>query len=144
MKISYSLFHIEDAARQFWDYAQAYKIIAFNGGLGAGKTTFTKALCQYLGVPDPVSSPTFSLINEYRFPKRNGEEQIIYHSDCYRLQSIEEAIDAGIEDMLHHKDAYCIIEWGERIAELLPAKTLWVNFSVLEGHNRELTLQTTP
>lgn len=128
MQISYTLADIQGAAHQFWQYAHQFRVMAFHGGLGAGKTTFTRALCQYLGVDDVVSSPTFSLINEYHFTDHNGKENIIYHSDWYRLNNEEEAIHAGIEDMLAQKDAWCIVEWAERAPGLLPASTLHVKF----------------
>jgi tRNA threonylcarbamoyladenosine biosynthesis protein TsaE len=142
MQISYTLADIQAAVHQFWQYAHQYPVMAFHGGLGAGKTTFTRALCAYLGVQDTVSSPTFSLINEYSFIKDNGEETVIYHSDWYRLNDTEEAIQAGIEDMLNTRNAYCIIEWAERAPELLPEGTLHVHFE-LEGADKRI-IRVTP
>jgi len=136
MEISFSLSDIDKAAMEFWQYAKDFHVITFNGGLGAGKTTFTRALCTYLGVEDIVSSPTFSLINEYRFKDEAGKEQVIYHSDWYRLQDEEEAIQAGIEDMLAQKKAWCIVEWAERAPGLLPEKVLHVDFSVADEDHR--------
>lgn len=138
MELSFSLSDIDKAAADFWQYAKAYRVITFNGGLGAGKTTFTSALCAYLGVEDVVSSPTFSLINEYHFKDGNGKDCIIFHSDWYRLQDEEEAIQAGIEDMLAQKEAWCIIEWAERAPGLLPAKVLSADFSLLDENRRLL------
>jgi len=140
MQISYSLSDIQTAADQFWQYAHQFRIITFVGGLGAGKTTFTRALCTYLGVTDAVSSPTFSLINEYRFRDKEGAEQVLYHSDWYRLQDEEEAIQAGIEDMLARPSAWCIIEWAERAPGLLPAHYLEVQFIVEDDGKRTLIL----
>lgn len=140
MQISYSLSDIQAAVHQFWQYAHAYRVITFNGGLGAGKTTFTSALCTYLGVQDTVSSPTFSLINEYRFTNTDGLEQVLYHSDWYRLHDEEEAIQAGIEDMLQQDKARCIIEWADKAPGLLPAHYLQVNFIVEDEHKRSLVL----
>lgn len=140
MQITYSLTNIADAARGFWQYARDFKVITFNGGLGAGKTTFTRALCQYLGVKDVVSSPTFSLINEYVFEEEQGKNRLIYHSDWYRIADEEEAINAGIEDMLQHKDAYCIVEWAERAPGLLPEHYLEVNFVLEDDDIRTLVL----
>lgn len=140
MQISYTLPDIQGAADQFWQYAHQFRVITFNGGLGAGKTTFTRALCTFLGVEDVVSSPTFSLINEYHFKDKEGLERVIYHSDWYRLRDEEEAIQAGIEDMLAHKEAWCIIEWSERAPGLLPSHYLEVNFEVGEDDSRNLIL----
>jgi tRNA threonylcarbamoyladenosine biosynthesis protein TsaE len=136
MEISFSLSDINKAAAEFWQYAKDFHVITCHGGLGAGKTTFTRALCNHLDVEDIVSSPTFSLINEYHFKDETGKEQIIYHSDWYRLHDEEEAIQAGIEDMLAQKQAWCIVEWAERAPGLLPSNLLNVDFSVEDEDNR--------
>lgn len=141
MQISYTLSDIQAAADQFWQYAHPFRVITFNGGLGAGKTTFTRALCSYLEVSDVVSSPTFSLINEYRFRDKDGRERLIFHSDWYRLRDEEEAIQAGIEDMLAREDAWCIVEWAERAPGLLPEHYLQVDFSVADDESRLLELK---
>jgi tRNA threonylcarbamoyladenosine biosynthesis protein TsaE len=91
------------------------KVIAFYGEMGAGKTTIIKALCDELGVTDTVSSPTFSIVNEYR----GARGQKIYHFDFYRLKSPLEAYDLGYEEYLYSK-AYCFIEWPEKLEELMP------------------------
>jgi len=140
MQISYTLTNIKDAAARFWEEAKAYKVITFNGGLGAGKTTFTSALCALLGVEDSVSSPTFSLINEYHFRDEQGRDRIIYHSDWYRLHDEEEAIQAGIEDMLAQNEGWCIVEWAERAPGLLPAHYLQVDFTIGDDDGRVLNL----
>ena len=93
--------------------------IALYGDLGAGKTTFSKALCAYLGVEDTVSSPTFSLINEYALDKTAGKANRIYHMDLYRLKSAEEALDIGLLDILYSEN-HCLIEWPQVIEEHLP------------------------
>lgn len=142
MQITYTLNNIAEAVQQFWQYAQDYRIMAFSGTLGAGKTTFTSALCRYLGVQDAVSSPTFSLINEYTFVQE-GQERTIYHSDWYRLHDADDAINAGIEDMLQGKGAYCIIEWPERAPELLPPGTLYASFSLLSPDERQISMSIT-
>lgn len=138
LSLNYSLAEINEAAKVFWQEAKAYRIFAFRGDLGAGKTTFVAALAQVMGIEDSVSSPTFSLINEYHFFDKDGNEKILFHSDCYRLKDIEEAIQAGIEDMLEQKNAYCIIEWPERILPLLPEDALWVDFKLLDDGGRQL------
>jgi tRNA threonylcarbamoyladenosine biosynthesis protein TsaE len=119
LQISYSLANIENAVHQFWQYAHQYHILAFSGDLGAGKTTFIHALCDYLGVEDAVSSPTFALINEYSFYK-DATTHIINHMDWYRLRDENEAINAGMEDALMQKNNYSLIEWPEKAAAILP------------------------
>lgn len=140
MQISYTLADIQKAADQFWQYAHQFRVIAFNGGLGAGKTTFTRALCAHIGVADVVSSPTFSLINEYHFRDSGGQAHILYHSDWYRLRDEEEAIQAGVEDMLARHDAWCIVEWAERVPGLLPPRHLEVQFLPGDQEQRVLLL----
>src|SRR5690348_14395358 len=109
-QISYSLTDIQEAVEEFWLQARSYRVLAFSGQLGAGKTTFIHALCDYLNVNDTVSSPTFALINEYHF-NANGKDNLIYHMDWYRLKDTDEAINAGMEDCILNKEAYCFIEW---------------------------------
>jgi len=105
--------------------------------MGAGKTTFIHALCDYLSVTDAVSSPTFALINEYHFDQ-SGRDKVIYHMDWYRLRDTEEAINAGMEDALLQKDAYCLIEWPEKATELLPSNCLWIEIEVVDAEERML------
>lgn len=138
MQITYRLDNIEQAVAQFWELAKDYNCFVFNGDLGAGKTTFTVALCKFLGVRDVPSSPTFSIINEYHYNNPSGATGIIYHSDWYRLKSEEEAIDAGIEDMLQQKNALCIVEWAERAPGLLNSPYVEVDFTILSEQERTL------
>ncbi len=104
------------------------KIIAFSGEMGAGKTTLIKAICEELGVKQTISSPTFSIVNEYL----SSAGKKIYHFDFYRINKISEAYDMGYEEYFY-SDAYCFIEWPEKIAELLPEDVLKVNISVKDG-----------
>lgn len=103
-----------------------HRVIALHGDLGAGKTTFTAALCRYLGTHDKADSPTFSLINQYSFEDEKGTEQIIYHTDWYRIKDEEEARVAGIEDMLESSFYLCFIEWPENAPALLPEYALHI------------------
>lgn len=144
MRISYSLADIEQAVDRFWQYAHTYRVIDFRGDLGAGKTTFVKALCKYLGTKQTVHSPTFSLINEYAFLLPDGSEKIIYHSDWYRLDDENEAIAAGIEDMLANESAYCFIEWGEKLPGLLPPGHLRVDLEMKGPYERDLVVSSPP
>ncbi|HEX6180610.1 MAG TPA: tRNA (adenosine(37)-N6)-threonylcarbamoyltransferase complex ATPase subunit type 1 TsaE [Chitinophagaceae bacterium] len=133
MTITFHLEDIAEAANQFWEQVNGRRVIAFNGGLGAGKTTFIHALCDAKGVTSPVSSPTFSIINEYAYP--GG---IIYHIDLYRLDREEEAFSAGVEDCLYSGNT-CLVEWPERAPSLFPNDTLYVTIDVIDPGTRRLT-----
>ncbi|MBI3512258.1 MAG: tRNA (adenosine(37)-N6)-threonylcarbamoyltransferase complex ATPase subunit type 1 TsaE [Bacteroidetes bacterium] len=110
------------------------KIFAFHGELGAGKTTFIKAVCEQLGVKDVMSSPSFSIVNEYR-DKKNIP---VYHIDLYRIKSIDEAMNAGVEEYLYSGN-YCFIEWPEKAEEILPSETVHV-YMTSDGGVRKLTV----
>ena len=109
------------------------RVFAFDGKMGAGKTTFIKHLCEEMGTEDVVNSPTFAIVNVYDIA--NGEE--VYHFDCYRIKDIREAMDFGAEEYLYSGN-YCFIEWAEMIEALLPDDTVWVKIEVLENGEREL------
>lgn len=110
------------------------KVILFNGQMGAGKTTFIKALSKALGVQNSTSSPTFSLVNEYQIP--NG---MVYHFDVYRLKNETEALDFGIDDYLY-SGHWCFIEWAEKIPNLIPEKHSVITIEILENGNRNIIL----
>lgn len=112
----------------------SHKVLLFQGTMGAGKTTLIKALCEQLGVRDRVSSPTFSLVNEYQSPSG-----IIYHFDLYRIEQQQEALDFGIEEYWD-SEAWCFVEWAERIPSLLPASYTEVLITPLDEHTRRLTI----
>jgi tRNA threonylcarbamoyladenosine biosynthesis protein TsaE len=112
-------------AKTFLADFSSFRIFAFHGELGAGKTTFIKALCAELGVHDAMSSPSFSLVNEYH--DANGNP--VYHFDLYRLKSPQEAFDIGMEEYLYSGN-YCFVEWPERAEELLPEETVHVTIRV--------------
>ena len=139
LQISYSLTTIENDLRQFWQMANQYRVLAFSGEMGAGKTTFISALCHYLGVQDAVSSPTFALINEYHFVE-DGNDKTIYHMDWYRLRDTEEAINAGMEDALNNPVVYCFVEWAEKAVELLPHPHLWIDIEVVNPDERKMSV----
>mgnify|MGYP000919476273 FL=1 len=124
---------IDEASVEFLKRNPANKVIALYGEMGAGKTTFTKALCKALGVVDGVNSPTFTLINEYR----TSDGETIYHFDFYRINKLEEAFDIGFEEFVESGNL-CIIEWPEKIEQILPPDTLKVKISVLDDGKREL------
>lgn len=121
------LSEIDGAAKEFLSQTSAHSLIAFYAPMGAGKTTFTTAICRALGVrEDAVSSPTFAIVNEYRTAK--GES--VYHFDFYRIEKEAEALDIGLYDYLD-SGCLCLIEWPENIEDLLPEETLKVKIEVL-------------
>ena len=107
------------------------RVFAFYGKMGAGKTTFIKEICRYLGVVDVVTSPTFALINEYM----TEEEASVFHFDFYRIEKIAEAMDIGFEEYVYSGD-YCLIEWPEKIAGILPEDMVRVVIEEKENGNR--------
>ena len=132
-----SLDRIHDAARQFVQAMGDNTVFAFYGKMGAGKTTFIKAVCEELGVSDVITSPTFAIVNEYRSDK-GGE--LIYHFDFYRIKKLEEVYDMGYEDYFY-SGALCFIEWPELVEELLPGQTIKVTIAEEENGVRKLTLE---
>ena len=133
--INYEISDIKDTANKVWTAIGDKKVIAFHGHMGAGKTTFIHALCEIKGVKDVVSSPTFSIINEYSFP--GG---MIYHIDLYRLKDEEEAIRAGVEDCLY-SDHVCFVEWPEKAPAIFPPDTVHVLIEVINSDSRHLTVR---
>lgn len=134
-----SLEEIGAVAEEFVRLAmQEDTVFAFNGQMGAGKTTFIKALCEALGVSETVTSPTFAIVNEYRSDE-TGE--LIYHFDFYRIKKLDEVYDMGYEDYFY-SGALCFIEWPELIEELLPGNTIKVSIEENEAGEREITLET--
>lgn len=126
---------IDRAAREFLSRISANNIIAFYAPMGAGKTTFTTAICKALGVcEDAVSSPTFSIVNEYRTPSGDS----IYHFDFYRLDSEREALDIGFYDYID-SGSLCLLEWPENIEGILPEETLRVKIEVLSDGSRRVS-----
>ena len=132
-----SLDHIHEAAREFIAAMGDNTVFALYGKMGAGKTTFVKALCQELGVEDVVTSPTFAVINEYR---SDIAGELIYHFDFYRSKKLEEVYDMGYEDYFY-SGALCFIEWPELVEELLPGNTVKVTIEELEDGSRKLTME---
>jgi len=129
-----SIGQLPNAAKQLIEFAGEDKILLFYGEMGAGKTTLIKAFCVAIGVEDAVSSPTFSIVNEYHCP-----DGIIYHFDFYRLKTQTEALDLGLEEYLYSGD-YCLIEWPEKIPDLLPEKYLKISIEAQPDQQRKLTI----
>lgn len=132
-----SLDQIQEAARQFVDAMGDNTVFAFYGKMGAGKTTFIKAVCEVLGVSDVITSPTFAIVNEYRSDLAG---ELIYHFDFYRIKKLEEVYDMGYEDYFY-SGAVCFIEWPELVEELLPGNTVKVSIEETENGARRLTLE---
>ena len=116
-----SLETIHQAARQFAAETADAHVIAFFGGMGAGKTTFIKALCETMGVEDIITSPTFALVNEYT----NAAGEPVYHFDFYRIKRVEEVYDMGYEDYFY-SGHLCLLEWPELVEDILPEETVRV------------------
>ena len=148
----------EVAATDILEKCGDRRVFAFDGKMGAGKTTFIKCLCEAMGTEDVVNSPTFAIVNVYEVEARGerreakgngqwaignglwarGEKQEVYHFDCYRIKDLIEAMDMGTEEYLYSGN-YCFIEWAEMIEPLLPEDTVWVKIEVEENGERTLS-----
>jgi len=126
---------INETAQKFIDQIGDRTIFAFNGKMGAGKTTFIKSICETMGVKETVNSPTFSIVNEYE----TSDKRIIYHFDCYRINKIQEALDLGAEEYLYSGNM-CFIEWSENIAPILPDSLVNVDIEEVEDGKREIVI----
>lgn len=129
------LSEIESVAHEIISTSKEKKIICFEGNLGAGKTTIIQALCTELGVEGEMSSPTYSIVNEYE--TKAGDK--IYHMDLYRLKTLEEVLDAGIEDYFYEKN-YCFIEWPEVAKQILPEKIVQIQVEKISENKRKLSI----
>jgi tRNA threonylcarbamoyladenosine biosynthesis protein TsaE len=127
--------HLSAAAKKLLKYTGEKKIFAFYGSMGAGKTTIIKAICKVLGVTEIVSSPTFTLVNEY---KTSGGESI-YHIDFYRIKKKEEVFDFGVEEYLSG-DSYCFMEWPELVEDILPPGIVRIRITIDENEQRTLLI----
>ena len=131
-----SVDNISSVAKEFIELMGDDTIFAFYGKMGAGKTTFIKALCKELGVEDEVNSPTFAIVNEYR---SETTAELIYHFDFYRIKNVEEVYDLGYEDYFY-SGALCFIEWPELIEDLLPEDTKKISIEENNDGERIITI----
>lgn len=135
---------IRNAAHQFIEYLGDKRIFTFHGGMGAGKTTFIKAVCEELGVEDVITSPTFAIVNEYAITNPPSTcthiPSTIYHFDFYRIHKLEEVYDMGFEDYLSG-DAFCFIEWPELVEDMLPTDAVNISIDENADGSRTITIE---
>jgi tRNA threonylcarbamoyladenosine biosynthesis protein TsaE len=131
---------LPEAAQAILDALGGPRVVALYGDMGAGKTTLVNAICSVLGVTDAASSPTYSLINWYGYPRPDGSEGTVCHLDLYRLKHAEEAFDIGLEEVLDRTDAYIFIEWPQVAEAFLPADTVHLRIEALDEKTRKIEL----
>ncbi len=133
MELRYSFDEIDVTAKKIIDLFGEKKLVAFYGNMGAGKTTLIKSICKQLGVTENISSPTYSIIQQYK----TGDEKIIYHIDLYRLKDRDEVMDAGVDETIFSGE-YCFIEWPENFYADLPADTIKIDIDILSDTGRKI------
>ena len=125
---------LDRAVEQLFDFVKDRKKFFLTGELGAGKTAFVQAFCRYLKVEEQVTSPTYSIVNEYTFDQG---KKLVHHIDLYRLKNLEEALQIGIEDYLNDAN-YCLIEWPDLIEEIAPSDVTKINIIILDESRRKI------
>ncbi|HLP53488.1 MAG TPA: tRNA (adenosine(37)-N6)-threonylcarbamoyltransferase complex ATPase subunit type 1 TsaE [Fluviicola sp.] len=135
--VAHSLDDLPFVAKSFLESLGHNKVVVFDGQMGAGKTTFITAVLKAMGVTDPDGSPTYSIVNSYHSDYYGP----VYHYDVYRLNSVEEALGIGMEETIY-TDAWCFIEWGEKVREILPDDTVWVTIEANEAGERIIRLKS--
>lgn len=132
----HSLNDLPDAASWLLQQAGSHRLLAFHGEMGAGKTTLIQAICRHLGVAGEVTSPTFALVNEYS----SAAGEPVYHFDFYRIDDPHEALDFGLDEYLY-SGSYCLMEWPEKVNDLLPDDVLWLFINEQDDGSREFVLR---
>jgi tRNA threonylcarbamoyladenosine biosynthesis protein TsaE len=135
MDLNFKLENIKSAAEQFLAAAGTKTVFAFHGEMGAGKTTFIHALCEVMAIKDTISSPTFSIINQYA----TVDGKTVYHMDLYRLKDEQEAVNTGVEDCLYSGNT-CFVEWPEKAPGIFPDDTLHVTIIAINTNTRKLQI----
>ncbi len=138
MEWTFSIDNINRVAKEFWKAVESKTVIAFQGQMGAGKTTFIHALCDVKGVKDVVGSPTFSIINEYEYDCE-GTKKPLFHLDLYRIKDEEEALRAGVEDALC-SGYICLVEWPDKATGIFPGDTINVFIELVDAKTRHLKI----
>lgn len=133
MEVNFTLDNIKEAAWQVLSLIKEKRVFALHGEMGAGKTTFVHALCEVMGVKDVITSPTFSIINQYT----TAANETVYHLDLYRLKDEQEAFHAGVEDCLYSGN-YCFVEWPEKAPGIFPNNTVHIIVTVTGNNERKL------
>ena len=136
MELIFNLQEIDDAAKKFNSLFSNKKIFAFNGKMGAGKTTFIHAVCRKMGVTGKMSSPTYPIINNYK----TVNDATIFHIDLYRLKDTEEVIQTGVEEYINSEE-YCFIEWPEKIMTILPSFTINILIEIIDDMQRRMIVK---
>lgn len=134
MQKEFTLENIHAVAKEMYQQFASYNVWTFDASMGCGKTTFIHALCDELGVTDAVGSPTFSIINQYK----TKDGKTIYHLDLYRIKDEEEAIQAGVEDVLYSGE-FCLVEWPDKTPGLIPENALLLKIEIINTSTRRLT-----
>ena len=135
----HSLAELDACIPQVLEALAERRKIALYGDMGAGKTTFVNAFCRYLGVRGNTASPTFSLVNQYRYALPDGSEALFHHLDLYRLRSVQEALDIGLEDLLYDP-WYCMIEWPQLAEPLLPEDSAKIQIEITGESSRRILI----
>ena len=138
MQLTYTLEEIDHAVQALLPHLSTHHIIAFSGEMGAGKTTLIRHLCAQLGIQGEVNSPSFALVNEYQIAQSG---QPVYHFDFYRIKSLEEVYDFGLEEYLE-SGHLCFLEWPELIEDLLPESSLCVQLALLPDGRRTIIINS--
>ena len=136
MELIFTLKEIDDTAKKFISLLHDKKIFAFNGEIGAGKTTFIHAICRQMGVTGKMSSPTYPIINNYK----TVNDATIFHIDLFRLKDTEEVIQAGVEECINSQE-YCFIEWPEKIMTILPSFTINILIEIIDDMQRRMIVK---